>query len=92
MGQYKNPENPRSNFSPIVGNFQLFPGKILLFPKNPNFSRKNDLSSAKISDDLFLVINSKFQILRLIFSKNTTLSKKIYRYSFLTIPYFSAKP
>src|SRR6218665_3313873 len=59
MGQYKNPENPRSNFSPIVGNFQLFPGKILLFPKNPNFSRKNDLLSAKISYVLFLVINSK---------------------------------
>jgi len=56
MGQSKNPENPRSNFSPIVGNFELFPEKSDFFPKNPNFSRKYDLLSAKNSDD-FLVIN-----------------------------------
>jgi len=43
MSQRKNPENPRSNFSTIVGNFQLFPGKMLFSQEKSLLFQKNDL-------------------------------------------------
>src|SRR6218665_1073883 len=51
----KTQENPRSNFLTILG-------KKSTFPEKTTFSEKNLFLSDKNSDDLFLVINSHFQI------------------------------
>ena len=79
MSQLKKPENPRSNLSPIVGNFQLLSGKIWLFPEKTqlypkiwSFIRQNFWWP-------FLVMNSKFRIF------------PYFRQQHDTFPYFSAE-
>src|SRR6218665_3441697 len=67
----KSQENLRSNFYGIGSNFKK---KSNLFPKKPNFSRKKCLLSAKISDDLLLVINSDFQIFTLFVPKKLLIT------------------
>src|SRR6218665_1670023 len=50
----KKPRKPKVTFLYI---WLKFLDKIVLFLKKPNFSRKNSILSAKISDDLFLFFN-----------------------------------
>ena len=90
-GPIKNPENPRSNFSPIVGNFQPFPEKSNFFRKNLTFPQINDLSPAKILMTFFLLFSHQLLISNFppIFATDTALSLKLMS---RLIPYFSAKP
>src|SRR6218665_3774030 len=89
MGQYKTQENPRSNFYTFPYNFwkkSTFPGK------KPTFAEKNSFLSAKNSDDLFLVINSHFQIFASPFSNFHPFPAKIYLPNSLKFVTFCKKP
>src|SRR6218665_1130889 len=69
----KNQENSRSNFSKIVGNLRLFPGKCDFSRTIPTFPRKSYLLSAKISDDLFFSHRLRISNFSLIFANDIPL-------------------
>jgi len=64
--------------------------KINFSRRNPTFPEKNSFLSAKISDDLFLLINSHFQIFARSFQSFTLFRPKSTT-KFLKIPYFKPK-
>src|SRR6218665_1062570 len=67
----KNPRKPKVKFLYVFGKKSHFSSK------KPNFSWKNVFLSAKISDDLFLVIASDFQIFYPDFSNFDHFSQKM---------------
>src|SRR6218665_1954776 len=79
----KKPRKPKITFLYIWLKFQE---KSYFSSKNSNFSRKNSILSAKIFDDLFLVINS------LIFKFVPSFSnfQPFLALNLLLIPYFKA--
>src|SRR6218665_1593446 len=80
----KNQENPRSHFNTFGLHFWK---KSYFSRQNPKFSRKNSISSPKISDDLFFKSSTLiFKIFTHIFEFPTFLASNL-----LFIPHFHPK-